>query len=268
VRSLAKVTPQTISAFFSALRKRRPKSGNQVIADIRLFFDWLILKERRTKDNPVLDKIYMQRQSRRLPTPYSEAELRQIDALVKATADPRLELAVAIGLESGLRIAELCELRVSDVDLKGQRLCVRKSNRTGLERHAFFHKRVMAALNAWLDKRPTVDHDYLLTADKGAPLRKGLLRARLRRSLCGPGKLPVFSFQRLRCTAAARVADAMDTLSLMANLGWRTPGPVDQLRRLPSKESKAAYDHAMDEISNQSPQPEPRSESLEEYFTR
>lgn len=266
LRSLASVSPRHISSFFSHLRKTRPKSAARVLTDVRLFFDWLIATGRRSKPNPVLKKVHTQLSTDRLPSPYSRADLKQISQLLDAAADPRLTLAVAIGLEAGLQIAELCELRVGDVDLEGRCLRVRASNRTGLERSALFHTRTKKALEAWLKQRPQVDHDYLLTGDKGTPMRKYRLRACLKEALCGPEKLPQFSFRRLRQTATARVFPEMDRLGLMANFGWRSERAVEGFRRLPTDDLLSSYAEAMEQLREQPQQPQPRSESMDEYF--
>lgn len=221
-----------------------------------------------TDAESVNKKIHSQVQTHHLPRPYADEELKIIDSLLQATGDPRLELAVAIGLEAGLRIGELCELRVSDVELEKQRLRVRSSSRTGVQRFAYFHCRTKRALECWLGKRPDVSHDHLLTANSGIPLRKHLLRARLKDALCGDGKLTAFSFQRLGETAAARMCPEMDPLSAMANFGWRSERPFDRYRRLPSNESFSSYATAMESLTNQPEQSTLQSESLESYFQR
>jgi integrase len=266
MRSFERITPRVISSFFSALTKSRPKSAGKTLADLALFFDWLIVTGKRASRNPVQSKLHSQLATTHLPRPYSDLELRQINSLLAASGDFLLQLAVAIGLEAGLQISEVCELRLSDVDRKKQCLRVRISNRTRGERIALFHRKTRKALAAWLRERPKVEHDYLLTANGGVPMRKHVLRSRLVKALCGPGKLTEFAFRRLAQTAAARVAPEMDNLSLMANFGWRSQSPIDQLRRLPTSESKAAYDHAMEQISKHAPAPPSRSESLDEFF--
>ena len=265
-RSLAKASPQFISKFFSDLLRTRPRSADKALRDLRLFFDWLIVTGRRSIGNPVLKKLHAQRRKESLPHPYSSADLEQLDSLLEAAGDSRLKLAVTIALEAGLQIEEVCELRLSDVDLREQRLRVRASSRTGLERSALFHTRTKRALEAWLKLRPHVDHDYLLTANRGAPMRKQRLRTYRLKALCGPGKLSQFSFRRLAQTAAARLAPEMDSLGMMANYGWRSERTVEGYRRLPSEELRSIYATAINQLADRPPQSEPKSESMEEYF--
>jgi Phage integrase family len=95
-----------------------------------------------------------------------------IRSLVAESGDPVLQLAISIGEESGARISEVCNLRLPDVDQEKQELFVRLPKKTNTERYAPFHNRTKAALASWLEIRPSVSHDYLLTGTNDIPLRK------------------------------------------------------------------------------------------------
>ncbi len=266
IRSLAGITPKLISAFFRHLAKIRPRSAGKAMADLRLLFDWTILTGRRSGSNPVNPSLYRQREEKHLPRPLSIRELNQIDFLLEAQGDVRLRLAVALGLESGLQIGEICDLRIEDVHFENQSIRVQRSNRTGLERTALFHVRTKKALEDWLAIRPDVNHCFLLTGHKGIPMRKHVLRSRLIKALRGPGKLKGFSFRRLAQTAAARLAGEMDTMAMMDHFGWQSPGPVEQIRRLPNKAAIAVYVEAMAHIEDDGQALPPRTETLDSFF--
>jgi integrase len=234
--------------------------------DVRLFLDWAILTGRRKSKNPVESRILSPRRERNLPKPLSVRELREVDSLLEVRGDLRLKLAVAIGLEAGLQVGEVCDLQIDDIDLENQSIRVRRSNRTGVERTALFHVRTRKALEEWFAIRPHVDHGYLLTGNKGIPMRKHVLRSLVIRALCGPGKLKDFSFRRLAQTAAARLAGTMDTMGMMNYFGWQSPGPVEQIRRLPNKAAIAAYAEAMVQIADEPPELPSCQESLESFF--
>jgi integrase/recombinase XerD len=251
IRSLDSVNPRVISSFLADLKKTRKKSAGKVVGNIRLFFDWLIINGKRKTANPVIPKFHTQTQVTRLPRPYEAKELQLIRSLIEATGDLRLQLAIAIGEESGLRISEVCNLRISDVDLEKQQLFVRLPNKTNTERFAPFHTRTKNALVAWLDQRPAADHDFLLTGTGNIPLRKHTLRLRLNRLLCGPGKLDKFSYHRLRHTAASKVYPSMDPLGVMTTFGWKSEKVMagytrllpESLPRLPSHTGAARNRH-------------------------
>jgi integrase/recombinase XerD len=186
--------------------------------------------------------------------------------LVKESGDLALQLAIAIGEESGLRISEVCNLRISDVDLEKQQFFVRLPNKTKTERFTPFHTRTKDALVAWLKKRPLVDHDFLMTGTKDIPLRKHTLRRRLNRLLCGPGKLDGFSFHRLRHTAATKVYPAMDPLGMMQTFGWKSEKVMQGYTRLLPETLRASYTRAMDEVAREGTAINLQPESIEAYF--
>jgi len=266
IRSLESVTPRVISSFLADLQKTRKKSAGRVTGNIRLFFDWLILQGKRKSINPVIPKFHTQIAVTRLPRPYEQAELQLIRSLVQESRDPVLQLAVAIGEESGLRISETCNLRLSDVDLEKQQFFIRLPTKTRIERFAPFHNRTKDALIAWLAKRPAVDHDFLLTGTNDIPLRKFTLRLRLNRLLCGPGKLEQFSFHRLRHTAASKVYPSMDALSVMNTFGWTSERVMAGYTRLLPESLRSSYANAMDQIELEASDESMKPTSIEAYF--
>lgn len=266
IRSLDAVTPKVISSFLADLQKTRKKSAGRVVGNIRLLFDWLIIEGKRTAINPVIPKFHTQVQVTRLPRPYSSSEMQTIRSAVKESGDPVLQLAIAIGEESGLRISEVCNLRLSDVDMEKQQLFVRLPNKTNTERYSPFHNRTKAALAAWLEKRPAVDHDFLLTGTNDIPLRKHTLRLRLNRLLCGAGKLEQFSFHKLRHYAASLVYPAMDPLGVMKTFGWKSEKVMQGYTQVASQALRETYARAMDKVEEKGTNQDGWSTSIEAYF--
>ena len=106
IKSLESVTPRVISSFLADLQKTRKKSAGRVVGNIRLFFDWQIINGKRKSLNPVIPRFHTRNTVTRLPRPYEPADLQLIRLLVLESGDPVLQLAIAIGEESGLRISE------------------------------------------------------------------------------------------------------------------------------------------------------------------
>lgn len=268
IRSLEKVTPSTISNFLIDLQKRRKKSAGRVVGEVRLFFDWLAINGKRKAANPVIPKFHTAVTSSRLPRPFSEEELKLILSLIEGSKSQVLKTAIAIGLESGLRISEVCNLRLSDLDMERQTLFVRLPTKTRVERLAPFHNRAKHELTLWLKTRPSVEHDYLLTGITGIPLRKHMLRSRLNTLLCGEGKLARFSFHRLRHTAASRVSPSMDAYSIMRTFGWTSERVMQNYAQLLPETLRNSYAKAMDRLDKEPDKLAPASEPLEAYFAR
>jgi integrase/recombinase XerD len=266
IRSLESVTPRVISSFLADLQKTRKKSAGRVVGNIRLFFDWQIVNGKRKSLNPVIPKFHTRTTVTRLPRPYELADLRLIRSLVQKSGDPELQLAIAIGEESGLRISETCNLRISDVDLEKQQFFIQLPTKTRVERFAPFHDRTREALVVWLAKRPAAQHEYLFTGTNNIPLRKHTLRKRLNRLLCGPGKLNQFSYHRLRHSAASKVYPEMDALSVMETFGWTSPRVMAGYTRLLPESLRNSYANAMDQVERDGDDETLQPTSIEAYF--
>jgi site-specific recombinase XerD len=217
IHFLSLVTANTISDFLADLQIRSTKSAGRVMGNVCLFFDWLIFTGKRRPPNPFIPR-YTSLTVTRLPCPYEPNEMEEIHALAEQSGDVRLCLALALGLDSGLRAGEICNLRLGDVDLEKYRLFVRLPNNR--EQCVSFQGRTRTLLVRWLAERIDAGHDFLFTGWRGRPLRKHTLRILTNRALCGEGKLTSFSYHRLRQTAASKVYPAMDPLSVMHTFGW------------------------------------------------
>jgi site-specific recombinase XerD len=86
---------------------------------------------------------------KRLPPVKSEKEIRQ---LIKATRTPRDLAILELGYASGLRVNELANLRVEDVNLRARSLIVREG-KGGEDRIGLFGKPAATALRDYLGNR-------------------------------------------------------------------------------------------------------------------
>jgi integrase/recombinase XerD len=88
---------------------------------------------------------------KRLPHAKSEKE---IQSLIAATSTPRDRAILELGYASGLRVNELANLRVEDVNLSGRSLIVRQG-KGGNDRIGLFGRPAAAALRDYLGNRTT-----------------------------------------------------------------------------------------------------------------
>lgn len=88
--------------------------------------------------------------------------------LALAGANPRDYAILQLFLQTGIRVGELVDLRVADVDLAGRLLHVRGKGQ--VERTIELEKKAGAALKRWLDARPAVLYDHLFLNYQGTPL--------------------------------------------------------------------------------------------------
>jgi integrase len=264
IRSLETIKPHHISEFLVEHRIACPKSGGKAAIDIHAFFDWAIRMKHRKVPNPVVLSFHSWKAPRRKPRPYTQAELVTIRSLVKD--DPQLKLAVEIGSESGLRISEVANLRVEDVDLERQVLFVRLPTKTRVERYVPFHDRTREALESWLKLRPDTDHNFLFVGRDNRPLRKYTLRLKLNSIVCGPGGLSEFSFHRLRHTAASAVHPALDAESIKKTFGWQSNDGVQTYTLVSPRSIRRSFITAMERLDQEKLHQHQAPAPIETYF--
>jgi integrase/recombinase XerC len=230
VSSLDAVTPGTITCYLTHLKSTVDRTRATYIAYVKTFFDWLILAGQIEKANPVIGGFHFPPKVHRLPRPFTKEELDFTWQLLQERGDAKLRLAVAIGEEAGLRIGEVCRLRVSDVRVREQRLFIRLPNKTNRERFAHFSIKTKRYLMDWLSERNAdLGHDFLLYNQLGVPFSPGVLRCALKKVLCesfegqrrNEAGFKTWSFHRLRHTMASNlIAGGATVITTMDQGGW------------------------------------------------
>ena len=272
VRSLNSVTPKTISEYFvwglEDGRKAAPHMGF-----VSRFMEWLRLEGRRNTANPVL-RGFFSRRSGRNPRPYTEEEIKEIWQILEERGDTLAKLAVAIGEESGLRIGEVANLRLADVDLDAQQVFVRLPNKGDRERWVPFHEKTKKYLTLWLKERdPNCGHDHLLHNTRGRPATVPRLQVRLKSILLrqsqyriNPWGLESFSFHRLRHFMASSLSNhGADAGTVMAVGGWASARSMEAYVKIKPETVKRSYDEAMKQMEGGERQPTKRVLTLEEF---
>jgi integrase len=167
----------------------------------------------------------------RVPRPYTEQEMADSWSLLEQRGTTVARLAYAMGEESGLRIGEIADLTLADVDLAGRRLFIRSRTSTRTAPWVPYFEKTHAYLQIWLAERDTsVEHDFLIHLPNGRPHNRRTLHNAIAKVICktvGGRKvnedgLDSWSFHRLRCTLAARlVSYGADATTVMSLGGWK-----------------------------------------------
>ena len=146
---------------------------------LRRFFAW-VMKEGYIEHNP-MDGIIMNRPQ---PVPIEPYRPEHIDRMLKVldhdwqvATTPRQRMRAArdkamllLFLESGLRLEEMAKLRMGDIDLERQRVCV-WFGKLGKSRLSGFGPQTKKALWRYLSIRPSeVVGDALWATEEGTPL--------------------------------------------------------------------------------------------------
>jgi integrase/recombinase XerD len=222
LHSIADLQQAQVQGFVDAQLAAGLKSTtvNRYLTDLWAFLRHL--EEREQPVNPSVFRVKRPRQGDSLPRFLSETDYRRLEStLWQATQagerDDRLDRAWFYLLsEAGLRLSEVRDLRLGDIDLPAQRLMVRhgKENR---DRTVPLSPTLMAALEAYLPLRGAAQTDQLLIFRQQA-LKPGLIETRLHRY--GQQAQVEVSPHRLRHTLATRLLnEGMPITSLQHLLG-------------------------------------------------
>jgi integrase len=185
----------------------------------------LRVEERMKRTNPVVPHHHTQRTNKSRPRPYSDSEIEAIWKVLEARGDIALMLAFSIGLESGLRVSEVANTGIQNVDQVRESIHVRLPTKNGCERDVPYHDGVKKYLALWLKLRsPRFTHDNLLHGERLGVFGTSSLDAKFKAVLeSHPAPASTFSFHRLRHTWATRlVNNGMDLSTLQVLGGWKS----------------------------------------------
>jgi len=186
---------------------------------------WAFLRFVRDRGQPIAPGVFrVSRIKEGKPLPrflndeaYQRLEERILEDTARGTRDDRLDQAWFYLLaHGGLRLSELCDLRVRDVDLAGRRLAVREG-KGKRDRIIPLSGTAATTLREYLAVRGMAQTDHLLTFRQRS-IQAELVQARLKRY--GAAAEVQVSPHRLRHTLATRLLNAgMDIVSIQCLLG-------------------------------------------------
>jgi integrase len=247
ITDLEQVSFETISRFIARETERGLKHRNYVNA-ASVFFDWLRHTGRRKSANPVVPRFHGDRNRVKEPRPYADAEIAKMWAVLEEHGGTLMKLAFAIGEECGLRVGEVGNIRLEDVDQVAQRIFVRLPTKTRATRRPFYHDKVRRYMPLWLLERDIYcGHDRLLHNEHLRPITfSGYLQTLLRQFFEKHG-IPKFSFHRLRHSWATRLANSgVDAAVIMELGGWRSWSGMQRYIRLCQQHVEESYHSAIE----------------------
>ncbi len=193
---------------------------NRQLRDLWAFLRFV--EDRGSPVSPGVFRVARLKEGAPLPRFLTDEEYRRLESLilnetVVGTRDDRLDRAWFYLLaHGGLRLGELCDLRLGDVDLMGQRLAIR-AGKGKRDRVIPLSETVVTLLDDYLAARGTAQTEHLLIFRQQA-LKPGLVQNRLSRY--GKAVGVAVSPHRLRHTLATRLVNVgMDIVSLQRLLG-------------------------------------------------
>ena len=205
--SMEQVTSKKIQAYIDRLLAKRlsPKTINCHLDSIRRFYDWLDDEELIEIPNPV-KRGYVLRLPRLLPRHLKDHEVQRLFEVIQG---PRDRAIFMVMLRCGLRVAEVTDLTLGDLDLRRSKILVQNGKgRKG--RVVYLSQDAQEALVAYLKVRPSTKIRKVFLAEK-SPFRGQPISVRgiqkLLESYAQRARLHVSSHQ-LRHTMATQLLNA------------------------------------------------------------
>jgi site-specific recombinase XerD len=168
------------------------------LAAIREYFRYLKVTE--VIDRSPVDGVETPRRERTQRNYLNPEEYNRL--LAAAGAHPRDFCILTLFLQTGIRISELCELRLDDIELDASLLHVRVGKGMAA-RSIELEKKAIRALKTWLESRPTTFDDHLFVHKDGVQLKEWGVRDLLEKYRVQAGVTKKISPHSLRHTFAS-----------------------------------------------------------------
>lgn len=171
-----------IRAFIARLRRNNlsPRSIQRTLSTVRTFYNYL-QRQGLARINPAND-VSAPKQPRKLP---GLLDVDQTAQLLNINSDDALELRDQAMMEliysSGLRLSELVNLDLSDIDLKDQ--TVRVIGKGNKERVVPVGRYAVVALQAWLEIRNTIvveSENAIFISNRGRRISQRMVQLRMK----------------------------------------------------------------------------------------
>ena len=231
---------------FQLDRRRKAKTINCHLSRIRLFYEYLIEEQGYKIENPVKAGLCL-RMGRPLPK-YLKDE--QVVLLLSVVDNVRDRAMFMLMLRSGLRVAEVANLKLDAIDFRRGRALV-QSGKGNKDRVVYVSKDAMKALGDYLRCRPKSRSKHVFLAEKrpcrGQPISVRGIQRRMQHYARKAGLAS--SCHRLRHTMATQMLNAGAELSTIQDLlGHRSVTTTQRYCKISNLKVQKDYYEAMEKV--------------------
>lgn len=163
------VTTDDVNSFLAHLARRHVSGVSRArkLAAVREFYRWMKVTG-QIEQSPV-DGVDTPKRERKARTYLSPEEYNRI--LAAAGAAPRDFCILTLFIQTGIRISELCDLELDDIDLENATLTVRQGKGMAA-RTIELEKKGIRATKTWLALRPATPYRQLFLNRDEEPLKE------------------------------------------------------------------------------------------------
>ncbi len=244
---LEQVSREDIEAFVEALQDRglKPTTVNTRLRNVYAFVRYLII-EYRGFDWELMERKVKLKLPDRLPRAIDSQHLSQLLSVIDDCRDRAL---IMLLLRTGMRIGELLNCRLEDIDLAEKKILIYQSEKTSVGRVVYYSEDAQQTLLAWLRVRDQ-DKQQLFYGRKDNPLCYEAARSIFRKCLQKAGlQYSGYTLHCLRHTFATDLLNATMPLEcLRVLLGHCSLEITRRYARLSDKTREEEYFRAMERI--------------------
>ena len=228
-------------------RALKPSTINMRLRTLKAFIRFLI--DRDMVDHKVLSKRLCIKVPDALPRAMDPDDEKR---LIGVLDDVRDRAMVMVLLRTGMRVGELLNTMISEINLTDQKIEIYEAEKTRIGRVVYFSDDAMIALKAWLRKRNQA-YAYLFYGYEGLPLSYSAARLRFMKCLKAAGlEEKGYSLHCLRHSFATDLLNAgMRLECLQQLLGHSCIEMTRRYARLTDKTREQEYFQAMSIIERQ-----------------
>lgn len=223
------ITADDVRRFMASLTNLRAKTVRNYHMSLSSLWGWAV--ENRLAAENIVRRIKPPRPDSRVVMPFTEADVR---AIIKASAKiegqrdgktytyrshqaRRNKAIILFLLDTGVRASELCDLKVSDVDLSNARARIMGKGRR--ERLIDFSPITAKAIWRYTQERKAAAGDWLFVSDEGRKLERGGL-GKFLKNIGRRAKVANCHPHRFRHTfAVMSLMNGVDPYTLQISLG-------------------------------------------------
>jgi len=243
---LDQMTREDIEAFIEALQDRglTPHTVRTRLCAVYAFVRFLI--EKKAVSYELLERRIKLKLPDRLPRAIDPGDLRQLLTIIDKVRDRALILLL---LRTGMRIGELLNTKVHDVDLNNHRIIIYEAEKNSVGRVVYYSEDAKEALLSWLRVRNTFKEN-LFYGQKDKPLSYEAARSMFKKYLEEAELLySGYTLHCLRHTFATDLLNARMPLECLRVLLGHTSLEVTRIyARLTDKTREQEYFMAMERI--------------------
>lgn len=243
IENLETITREEFSAFIEHEQDRglKPSAVNTRLIALSAFFNFLIEREIISPD--VLKRKMHIKMPDSLPRAINPEDVKQLLSVIE---NPRDRAMVLTLLRTGMRIGELLNTTVADLNLKEKCIEIYEAQKNRVGRVVYISDDAMNALKEWLTHRKSKG-PYVFNNPKGGPLCYEVARMVFRKYLDKAGlSNKGYTIHCLRHTFASELLNASMRLEcVQVLLGHKSIEMTRRYARLTDATRKEEYFHAM-----------------------